>query len=134
MAKHKGDMDSEDVSPSDFAAKRRIKEQVNSKPSPERMAAELNAQAVDRQLTVPEGTPTNVVTQQEYEVWEAADVDKTKALVLIAEDESEAIRRFRLCHGITESPRCFAVAVNDKRVIPKPFKTAGSLTPAPASV
>lgn len=62
-------------------------------------ASEFREAAKERELSVPEGTPEDAKTIHDFDVW----AEGYDTLHLTAEDESECLRQFRLCYGITNS-------------------------------
>lgn len=64
-------------------------------------AAQFREDSANRVLSVPEGTPEGTKVMHPFAV--QAEGDGYPRLDLIAEDESEAVRQFKICYGIPDS-------------------------------
>lgn len=113
----------------------KMKQKQKSEPrvtEQETSAAQMRAKkfrdaAEGRVLTVPEGTPEGTKVIHPF----AAEADGYPVLYLNAEDESEAVRQFRICYGIEGSTVNVRVSYHGNDPRPKPaMLQAASNSPA----
>ena len=96
----------------------------------QQMAAQFREASESRILSVPEGTPPGVQVLHPFAV--SAVNDGYGRLDLIAEDESEAVRQFKVCYGIPDSNITVRAVYNGGRdPRPKPAHRQLSATTDP---
>jgi hypothetical protein len=78
--------------------------------SAQQMAQQFRKDSEARVLSVPEGTPPDVKVLHPFSA--SADNEGYPRLDFICEDESEAVRQFKICYGIPDSNITVRVVYN----------------------